>query len=170
MIRKTFDHIMQWIMMGIVALAFGTIGCNQGSNYKVAATPPDDFAVSSRQMTTDDTPRGVIVSPLDETDPQPKVTPAEKFKQTEAKLDRQEKPSPTSKPVPPTISEALANPKVVHNKTRYYVMQQGDTLWSVSKKFYGSGKHWKIIADANPQTDIRHVSVGQKIVVPYKNQ
>ena len=30
-----------------------------------------------------------------------------------------------------------------------YVVLKGDTLWKISRKFYGSGKHWKKIFEAN---------------------
>jgi len=30
-----------------------------------------------------------------------------------------------------------------------YVVQKGDTLWSISRKFYGSGKNWRSIFKAN---------------------
>ena len=49
-----------------------------------------------------------------------------------------------------------------------YVVQSGDTLFSISRKFYKSSKHWKDILEAN-QKNIRNpkdLTVGQTLVIP----
>jgi LysM repeat protein len=39
--------------------------------------------------------------------------------------------------------------KEVTAEFQSYVVQKGDTLWSISRKFYGSGKNWRAIFKAN---------------------
>src|SRR5213596_627159 len=54
------------------------------------------------------------------------------------------------------------------NGDRTYVVQSGDTLFSISRKFYKSTKHWKEILDAN-EKNIRNpkkLTVGQTLIIP----
>src|SRR5437763_6368804 len=51
---------------------------------------------------------------------------------------------------------------------RSYVVQPGDTFFSISRKFYKSSNHWKEILDAN-EKNIRNpkkLTVGQTLVIP----
>src|SRR5713101_4141555 len=52
--------------------------------------------------------------------------------------------------------------------SRTYVVQSGDTLASISRKFYKSSKRWKEILDANKKgiDDPKRLSVGQTLVIP----
>jgi nucleoid-associated protein YgaU len=47
-----------------------------------------------------------------------------------------------------------------------YVIQKGDTLWSIAKRTYGDGKRWADIQAANPGLDPKKLPVGQQIVLP----
>jgi LysM repeat protein len=49
-----------------------------------------------------------------------------------------------------------------------YVVQSGDTLFSISRKFYKSPKHWKNILEANKKNirDPKDLTVGQTLVIP----
>jgi nucleoid-associated protein YgaU len=49
-----------------------------------------------------------------------------------------------------------------------YVVQSGDTLFSISRKFYKSPKHWKDILDANKKNirDPKDLTVGQTLIIP----
>lgn len=49
-----------------------------------------------------------------------------------------------------------------------YVVQSGDTLFSISRKFYKSPKHWKAILEANKKSvrDPKDLTVGQTLVIP----
>jgi len=49
-----------------------------------------------------------------------------------------------------------------------YVVQSGDTLASISRKFYKSPKRWKAILEANKKSirDPKDLTVGQTIVIP----
>jgi len=51
---------------------------------------------------------------------------------------------------------------------RTYVVQPGDTLFSISRKFYKSPKHWKDIRDANEKNirDPKSLTVGQTLIIP----
>ena len=49
-----------------------------------------------------------------------------------------------------------------------YVVQPGDTLFSISRKFYNSPKRWKEILQANKKSirDPKDLTVGQTLVIP----
>ncbi len=51
---------------------------------------------------------------------------------------------------------------------RTYVVQKGDTLWKISKKFYSKGWLWRIIYDENKDTIANYQSlrIGQVIIIP----
>jgi len=51
---------------------------------------------------------------------------------------------------------------------RRYVVQPGDTLFSISRKVYKSSKHWKEIRDANEENihDPKKLTVGQTLIIP----
>jgi tetratricopeptide (TPR) repeat protein len=51
---------------------------------------------------------------------------------------------------------------------RSYVVQSGDTLFSISRKFYKSAKRWKDILEANRKSihDPKKLTVGQTLVIP----
>jgi LysM repeat protein len=49
-----------------------------------------------------------------------------------------------------------------------YVVQSGDTLFSISRKFYNSPKRWKQILEANKRNirDPKDLTIGQTLVIP----
>ena len=49
-----------------------------------------------------------------------------------------------------------------------YRLRQGDTLWSLSERFYGTGQRWRDIASANEGTigNINAMPVGSTIQIP----
>jgi len=47
-----------------------------------------------------------------------------------------------------------------------YVVAEGDNLWEISEKHYGSGYNWVDIARENNLTDANIVLVGQKLTIP----
>src|SRR6266699_1676587 len=51
---------------------------------------------------------------------------------------------------------------------RTYVVRPGDTLVSISRKFYKSSARWKGILDANKESihDLKKLTVGQTLVIP----
>jgi tetratricopeptide (TPR) repeat protein len=70
--------------------------------------------------------------------------------------DRSQEDSPSSKRTAPRKGD------------RSYVVQPGDTLFSISRKFYKSPKRWKEIMDANRKSirDPKKLTVGQTLVIP----
>ncbi len=56
----------------------------------------------------------------------------------------------------------------IDSTVRTYVVQKGDTLWKISKKFYSKGWLWRIIYDANKDTIANYQSlrIGQVIIIP----
>jgi tetratricopeptide (TPR) repeat protein len=66
-------------------------------------------------------------------------------------------------------SEALTAKKTGSKKAEQtYVVQSGDTLFSISRKLYKSPKHWKDILEANKKNirDPKDLTVGQTLIIP----
>ena len=53
-------------------------------------------------------------------------------------------------------------------KTEYYVIESGDTLWKLAKKYYGNAMDYPKIFEANREVikDPDKIFVGQKIRIP----
>ena len=47
-----------------------------------------------------------------------------------------------------------------------YKVEEGDTLWSISEKFYKSGYNWVDIAKENKLTNASRISEGQELKLP----
>ena len=73
-----------------------------------------------------------------------------------------------------SVSDRLQEDNTSSKKTaskkgsRSYVVQSGDTLFSISRSFYKSPKRWKEILDANRKSirDPKKLTVGQTLVIP----
>jgi tetratricopeptide (TPR) repeat protein len=73
-----------------------------------------------------------------------------------------------------SVTDRLQEDKTSSKKTapkkgdRSYVVQSGDTLFSISRKFYKSPKRWKEILDANRKSirDPKKLTAGQPLVIP----
>ncbi len=52
------------------------------------------------------------------------------------------------------------------NKAETYVISKGETLWSISQKYYKKGSDWKRIADANNISNPAELEVGKSLVIP----
>lgn len=46
---------------------------------------------------------------------------------------------------------------------KYYIVQKGDTLWNIAKRFYGAGAEYYRIVRKNHTQDPNHIEVGQKL-------
>jgi len=70
-------------------------------------------------------------------------------------------------PIAP-VTPVMAPPAVVSIPTgnREYVVKQGDTIQMISKRFYGSVKHYLFLMQANNLDDPRSVRIGTKLVIP----
>ena len=53
-------------------------------------------------------------------------------------------------------------------RRRVYVVTEQDTggFWDISEKEYGSGTHWELIRDANPDADSNALRPGQELIIP----
>ncbi len=49
-----------------------------------------------------------------------------------------------------------------------YVVEKGDTLTSIARKFYGKASFASLIAEANDMSDPGDLTVGQKLLIPEK--
>lgn len=47
-----------------------------------------------------------------------------------------------------------------------YEVAEGETLWSISEKVYGTGFNWQLIADANNLQDPNNLEAGTKLTIP----
>lgn len=50
--------------------------------------------------------------------------------------------------------------------TRYTVKENDQGFWAVSEHVYGDGKHWALIAQANPKADSCRLRAGQTLTIP----
>lgn len=51
-----------------------------------------------------------------------------------------------------------------------HTVAQGETLWSISEKYYKTGYNWTDIAKANKLKDSNNISVGQELIIPEISQ
>jgi LysM repeat protein len=65
---------------------------------------------------------------------------------------------------------AAAAAKPAEPEGQYYVIEKGDTLWAIAKKFLGSGNRYPEIFEANREViiDPDKIFPGQKIIIPPK--
>jgi LysM repeat protein len=65
-------------------------------------------------------------------------------------------------------SDTSSKKTASRKEDRAYVVQSGDTLFSISRKFYKSPKRWKDILNANRKSihDPKKLTVGQTLVIP----
>lgn len=61
-------------------------------------------------------------------------------------------------------ADAPENPAVTDNKS--HTVQSGDTLWGISKKYYGNGGQYQKIASANGIANPNVIRVGQVLSIP----
>ena len=64
--------------------------------------------------------------------------------------------------------EIVEVPKEVLAQSEYnvYWVEEGDNLWSISNKFYGTGDNVEIIMEANGLVDENLIYYGEKLVIP----
>src|SRR5437867_13178225 len=73
-----------------------------------------------------------------------------------------------SSPEKSQANDASSKKTAAKKADRTYIVQSGDTLFSISRKFYKSPKHWKEILEANRKNirDPKKLTVGQTLVIP----
>jgi 5'-nucleotidase len=71
--------------------------------------------------------------------------------------------TPSYSAVPPMMSSTPAASAIGEKK---HTVRRGETLFSIAKTSYGSGKDWKKIAAANPGVSPSKLKVGQVLAMP----
>jgi nucleoid-associated protein YgaU len=84
--------------------------------------------------------------------------------------------APTAAPIPadqPVAAQPVADVQPIAYATatpapttKTYTIKKGDTLFSIAKSSYGTGRDWQKIASANPGLEPSKLRVGQQIVIP----
>jgi 5'-nucleotidase/UDP-sugar diphosphatase len=72
-------------------------------------------------------------------------------------------------PAPEKLTAEKAPPADAAGSQSYQV-KAGDTLYTLAKRFYGDGKLWTKIADANKDRikDVSHIPIGTTLSIPPK--
>lgn len=70
------------------------------------------------------------------------------------------------RPPAPTAARRAAEHPASRPGPRTHVVVAGDTLWNLAVAYYGNGSEWTRIAAANGIRDARHLTVGQRLVIP----
>src|SRR5438094_10538101 len=73
-----------------------------------------------------------------------------------------------SAPEKSQANDASSKKSATKKADRTYVVKSGDTLFSISRKFYKSPKRWKEILEANRKNirDPKKLTVGETLVIP----
>ncbi|KWV45656.1 multifunctional 2',3'-cyclic-nucleotide 2'-phosphodiesterase/5'-nucleotidase/3'-nucleotidase [Rhizobium altiplani] len=77
-------------------------------------------------------------------------------------------PASPAAPAASTAPTAAAPAALAPNTPTNHVIAAGDTLWDLSKQFYGEGALWKKISDANGTPEPRHLTIGKELQIPSK--
>jgi nucleoid-associated protein YgaU len=81
-------------------------------------------------------------------------------------------PSATARPAaaPPPESDVAVEAPVAVDDSSVYAVSEDDTVgfWGIAYKVYGAGRHWQVIADANPDVDPADLQPGTRLVIPPK--
>lgn len=77
------------------------------------------------------------------------------------------RPTPKAK-AKPVVKPLPTPPDEPKDAERVYIVQKGDTLWSIAKRELGDGKRWQEIAKLNGVTDPGGLKVGQQLKLPAK--
>ena len=68
----------------------------------------------------------------------------------------------------PTKNTNNSTTAAANSTSSTHVVSKGETLSSISRKYYGSDKFWKQILSANKGTTEKNLRVGQKLSIPAK--
>lgn len=75
--------------------------------------------------------------------------------------------APTDEPAARSPALAVdADLPVIPPSFYEYHIQRGDTAQSISRRIYGTTRHWQAVMKANPKTDFQHLRVGMTVRVP----
>jgi len=76
--------------------------------------------------------------------------------------------SPAAKSAPEAKRVAPAKPRPAPTKGREYTVRSGDTLQKISKRAYGTTRHWQAILAANKKAipNLKRMRAGTRLVLP----
>jgi 5'-nucleotidase len=150
---------MKRIALLALVLGVALAGCKKpatqaGSEVAAAERPLADLAPESATPAPQTAPpsqQPTKVTSLAEVPPEPSRTALA--------------PAPASfRPVSPPAPVRPA--AVAPTAGRTYVVQKGDSLWSIARKLYGDGKRSRDIAQANRLADPNKLKIGQVLTIP----
>ena len=75
--------------------------------------------------------------------------------------------APTLMPEPETRPLPAGTPRL--SRTVEYVVQPGDSMWTIARRWFGAGIRWREIADGNPDIDPERLKVGQRLRLPARD-
>lgn len=83
-------------------------------------------------------------------------------------------PQPAVEPQPPSTDSESASAQGAQTQQepqpgfapRHHVIQAGENLSAISKRYYGTIRHWPLIKEANPGLNPRKMRIGRRIVIP----
>src|SRR6476646_7543030 len=183
-LRRTYSFSLRpvngklsWLCLSLL-FTYALAGCDRISNSRYGQLTQDadnksaqgDFerAVSLYEAALDDSPRGAeihyklaIIYDDKLNDP---VSALHHFKRYLALSPN----GPHAKDVKDSIKRDDVRKAGSKKAGKTYVVQSGDTLFSISRKFYKSPKRWKAILEANKKNvrDPKDLTVGQTLVIP----
>ena len=129
-----------WILVAVLAL--GVIGCEQKrEETELPQIDPAELEASAPPP-----------------EPMPARTATDDTGTPAVEVETPAEPPPTTTAKPST------------GAAQTYTMQRGDTLYSLARRFYGDGKLWTRIADANKDKirDVTGIPVGTVLTIPPK--
>ncbi|MAX23756.1 MAG: hypothetical protein CMJ19_04555 [Phycisphaeraceae bacterium] len=108
---------------------------------------------------------GNMVEPIEQPIPQDPSTSVAPSTYTFSEQPMESTPTPTYvQPSQPVVSDPVPTP--ASPSSAIHVVSKGETLWRIAKKYYGSGKRWTDIAQANNISDPNRIYVGMKLTIP----
>ena len=66
-------------------------------------------------------------------------------------------------------AEVKPEMKPADGSAKTHMIVAGDNLWNLAKSYYGDGRKWKMIAEANPGAVVRNLVIGSELAVPAAN-
>ena len=132
--------------LAALALAVAVIGCAKKNADGAAAVDDSVMDVSAAPIPPSE-PEMTYAAPVDIAAPAP-----------QAAQPVWAEPAPA-----PAVSET---PVAASTGPGSYTVKKGDTLFSIAKQSYGSGKDWQRIVAANPGLSPSSLKAGKTIVIP----
>lgn len=146
MSNKSKAVIAVCIVAGILGLVIFDLATGPGKTKAAAPDAPEQIV----KLTNDPAAPAPAPAPVPAATPEP-ASP----NQVEKGAGSVEEPPAAPAPQPVAAPEE-------------YVVQPGDSVWTIAKAKLGDGKEWKKIVDANPGMNPDKLSAGKKIVIPSK--